>query len=417
MAARREGRGNKLSKSRSHTILALLVAAIGALVAAVIGLFAYMSLTATPLHPDAQKVPSVPGATPSAAWAGAVAKGQQLARAGLSEQNLPGLSVAVGAGGGIVWAEGFGWADLEQRVRVTPDTRFRIGTASTMLTSAAAGVLLEKNKLKLDDEIQASVRDFPKKQWPVTLRQLMGHVAGVRPDEGDEENVTARCDRTADGLQPFAKDRLLFEPGTEFRYSTFGWRLVSAAIEAAAGDSFLTFMRRQIFEPLGMKDTTDDTAMEATLNRATYYFPKFAADPRYGPQDPTEVDYSCFSGSAAFLSTPSDLVRFGLAIDNGRLLQPATVKLLQTSQRLQSGVETGYGLGWDLETVALAGAQRQLVVHDGELRGGIVASFLAFPERGIVVAVMSNTSFADTPPIALSIAQAFAEQGSGSARK
>ena len=81
------------------------------------------------------------------------------------------------------------------------------------------------------------------------------------------------------------------------------------------------------------------------------------------------IDYSCYAGSSVFLSTPSDLVRFAMAINSGKLLQPATVQLLQTSQRLSSGQETGYGLGWDLETVALAGKQTQLVGHDGDVAG------------------------------------------------
>ena len=72
----------------------------------------------------------------------------------------------------------------------------------------------------------------------------------------------------------------------------------------------------------------------------------------------------------AFFSTPSDLVRFGLAMNSGRLLQPATVQLLQTSQQLTSGQETGYGLGWDLETVTLAGGPTQAAGHDGESRAG-----------------------------------------------
>jgi CubicO group peptidase (beta-lactamase class C family) len=164
-----------------------------------------------------------------------------------------------------------------------------------------------------------------------------------------------------------------------------------------------------------MDDTSADA--EPVPDRAIYYFPRFAADPRYGPQEPTEVDYSCFAGSSAFLSTPSDLVRFGMAINSGKLLQPATVQLLQTPQRLVSGQETGYGLGWDLETVALAGEQTRLVGHDGELRDGMVASFMTFPEHGIVVSVTSNISFADTSSLALSIAQAFAEQGRSPARK
>jgi CubicO group peptidase (beta-lactamase class C family) len=122
------------------------------------------------------------------------------------------------------------------------------------------------------------------------------------------------------------------------------------------------------------------------------------------------IDYSCYSGSSVFLSTPSDLVRFGMAIDGGRLLQPATVQLLQTSQRLPSGEETGYGLGWDLRTVTLAGEQARAVGHDGESLGGRVASLWTFRERGIVVAVTSNISYADTFGVALKIAQAFAEQ-------
>ncbi len=406
-----------MSKSRIQILLALIVLAVGLLVVAVLGLFAYMSLTATPLHPNPQDVPSVTQSARVPQWAGAVERGQQIARAGLTEQNLPGLSVAVGAGGEIVWAEGFGWANLETQVPVTPDMRFRIGTASKALTSAAVGLLLEKGRLKLDDVIQAYVPDFPEKQWPVTLRQLLGHLAGVGNDAGDEENLSAHCERTVEGLQRFADKPLRFEPGTQYRYSNYGWILVSPAVEAAADERFVTFMRRQIFEPLGMANTKADFPMEPTPDRATPYFPKFAGDPRYGPQPPREVDYSCFAGSAGFLSTPSDLVRFLLAINSGKLLQPATVQLLQTSQQLPSGQETGYGLGWDLETVALSGQQTRAAGHNGEIMGGMVASFMTFPEHGIVVAVTSNTSYADTYSLAVKIGEAFAEQGKSPAPK
>ena len=399
-----------MSKRRIETWLAVIVLGVGGLIAAILGLFAYVSATATPLHPDPGSVPSVTRAPPSPKWADAVERGRHLVRADLIAQNLPGLSLAVGVGDEIVWAEGLGWADLETRVRVTPDTRFRIGTASMVLTSAAVGLLLEKGRLKLDEEIQTYVRDFPKKQWPVTLRQLMGHLGGVRNDAGDEEPVTERCERTVDGLRRFAERPLLFEPGTRYRFSTYGWFLVSAAVEAAAGEPFFTFMRKQVFEPLGMGSTTADSGTEAMPDRAVYYFPRFAADPRYGPQSPTEVDYSCFAGSSAFLSTPSDLVRFGIAINGGTFLQPATVQSLQTPQRLPSGQETGYGLGWDLETVPLAGEQTRMAGHDGDLRGGRVASFMMFRDRGIIVAVTSNTSFADTASIASKIAEVFADQ-------
>jgi CubicO group peptidase (beta-lactamase class C family) len=405
-------------KSWKQTWLALIVGAVGLLFAAILGLWTYASATATPLHPNAQEVPSVTRAAPLPKWVDVVEQGRQIVRAGLIEQNLPGLSVAVGVGSDIVWAEGFGWADLENRVPVAPEMRFRIGTASTALTSAAVGLLLEKGRLNLDDEIQMYVPTFPKKQWPVTLRQLMGHLAGVRNDGGDEGPLlSARCERTVEGLQAFAERSLLFEPGTQYRYSSYGWILVSAAVEAAADEPLFAFMRKQIFGPLGMDDTRADSATEPIPDRATFYFPRFAANPRYGLHLMREIDYSCYAGSSAFLSTPSDLVRFAMAINGGTLLQPATVQVLQTSQRLPSGEETGYGLGWDLETVALASQQTRLVGHDGESLGGMVASFMTFPEQGIVVSVMSNISYADTYALAVKLAQAFAEQRRTPARK
>lgn len=399
-----------MAKSWTQTLLALAVVGIGLVLAAILGIFAYMNTTATPLHPDPRDVPSVAPAAAPREWSRAVDRGREIVRAGLTEQNLPGLSVAVGVGDAVVWAEGFGWADLEKKVPVSPDLRFRIGTASTVLTSAAVGLLLEKNGLKLDEEIQTYVPEFPKKQWPVTLRHLMGHIAGVRNDGGDEGPLLSQsCERPVDGVQAFAERPLLFQPGSQYRYSSYGWILVSAAVEAAANKPFLPFMRSEVFEPLGMRDTRADSTGPVS-DRVAFYFPRFAADPRYGLHPMRRIDYSCYAGASAFLSTPSDLVRFGLGINAGKLLQPATVRLLQTSQRLASGEETGYGLGWDLETVTIAGEQARLVGHDGDSLGGRVASLMTFPERGLVVAVTSNISYADTYAIGVKLAQAFAEE-------
>ena len=406
-----------MSKRRIETWLAVIVVAVGLIPVAILGLWGYVSFTATPLHPNAQDVPSVTQLGPVAnsgptPWSRG---GRSSARLS-SSRTCPGCRwrwVPVARRGEIVWAEGFGWADLEKRVRVEPDTRFRIGTASTALTSAAVGLLLEKDRLKLDEKIQTYVPEFPEKQWPVTLRQVMGHLAGVRSDGGDEGPLfSERCERPVDALQYFKDRPLLFEPGTQYRYSNYGWILVSAAVEDATNEPFLSFMRQQIFEPLGMDHTQADSASEPIPDRATSYFPRFAANPRYGPDVMRPLDYSCYAGSSVFLSTPSDLVRFALAINSGKLLQPATVQLLQTSQRLPTGEETGYGLGWDLETVALAGKQTRVVGHDGDSLGGMVASLMTFPEHGIVVSVISNTSYADTFGVGVKIAQAFAEQGS-----
>jgi serine beta-lactamase-like protein LACTB len=258
-------------KSRTETWLALIVLGVGLLVTAILGLFAYIFATAAPLHPNPQDVPSVTHSAPLPKWADAVEQGRHIVRAALTERNLPGLSVAVGAGTEIVWAEGFGWADIDKRVPVAPHMRFRIGTASTALTSAAVGLLLEKDRLKLDEKIQTYVPEFPEKRWPVTLRQLMGHLAGVRSDDGDEGPLfTVRCERPVDALQYFKDNSLWFEPGTKYRFSNYGWILVSAAVEDATGERFLSFVRRQIFEPLGMDHTEADSATEPIPDRAAF---------------------------------------------------------------------------------------------------------------------------------------------------
>jgi CubicO group peptidase (beta-lactamase class C family) len=246
----------------------------------------------------------------------------------------------------------------------------------------------------------------------------MAHVAGIRTDGGDEGPLLSeRCDRPVEGLHVFADRSLLFEPGARYSYSSYGWILVSAAIEAAAHEPFLTFMREQIFEPLEMDDTRADSATNRIADRATAYFPRYAADPRHGPDLMREIDYSCYAGASVFLSTPSDLVRFATAINGGQLLRPATVQLLQAPQRLASGQETDSGLGWDIETVALAGEQTRAVGQDGEVLGGTAASLMTFPEHGIAVAVTSNISYADTFGLASSIAEPFAEQTRGRARR
>ena len=241
----------------------------------------------------------------------------------------------------------------------------------------------------------------------------MGHIAGMRNDGGDEGPLFGEnCERPADGVRLIADGELRFEPGTEYRYSNYDFIVVSAAIESAAGEPFLTYMQKQIFEPLGMTHTRADSATKP-FARAIPYFPRFAGDPRYGPDEMRPIDYSCYAGSSVFLSTPSDLVRFAQAFNSGKLLQPATAQLLQAPQRLSSGQETGYGLGWDIETVTLGGKPTKWVGHDGQSLGGMVASLMTFPEQGIVVAVIANTSYADTESLGLKIAQTFAEQSNG----
>jgi serine beta-lactamase-like protein LACTB, mitochondrial len=411
-----------MSKSRIPTWVSLVLLGVGLLAVGIPGLWVYMSITATKVHPDSQKIPSLTNSPSLPKWAAAAEQSRQIVRASMSANNLAGLSVAVGIDGEIVWAEGFGFADIESSLPVTPHHRFRTGTASIVFISAAIGLLLDEGRLKLDDEIQRYVPEFPTKQWPVTIRQVMGQLAGFNTEDPDNGVLTSsHCERPADAVALFAKEPLQFQPGTQYRDSTFGWVLLSAVMEAAADKPFATFLNEEILRPLGMLDTFKESVTNPPRDAATSYNPRFAANPVYGIKPLPKFDYSCHAGSNGFLSTPSDLVRFGMAINRGRLLRPQTVQILQTPQRLtsgkSSGQETSYGLGWDLKTVTLAGQQVRAAGHNGHFWVEEVASLLTFPERGLAVAVMSNVSFAGTPSVAERVAQTFVAQGRGPAGK
>lgn len=396
-----------MPKGRTQKILIAIALVAGFIPIAVLGLFMYASAMAPVLHPDAQTVPSAPGAIPARQWSDSAERARQIVRAALAEQNVPGFSVAVGAAGDIVWAEGFGYADIDKKSPMTPQTILRIGTASKVLTSAGVGLLLEQGKLSLDEVIQKRVPEFPEKKWPITLRHLMAHTSGLRNDGGDEGPLFGmHCDRPVEAFKEFADSDLLFEPGTAYRYSSFGWIVVSAAVEAAAEEPFLNFMRKNVFDPLGMESTVYDSTSAPLPEQATFYFPGFAADPRYGPDVMREVNYTCYSGASVFLSTASDMVRFAQGV-KGKLLKPETLATLQTPQKTSAGKDTGYALGWDLETATLDGHDTQTIGHDGDQLAGQVSSLVTFPDNDIVISVISNMSYAKTYDVALKVAAAF----------
>src|SRR5499433_1717752 len=240
-----------MSKSRMPTWFSLILVGVGLLAVGIPGLFVYMRVTARKVHPDSQEISSVMETPPPAKWAGAAEQARQIVRTNISENNLAGLSIAVGIDGEIVWTEAFGFADIEKRSPVTPNHRFRTGTASIVFTSAAIGLLLDEGRLQLDDEIQKYVPDFPVKQWPVAIRQVMGQVAGFKGEDPDDGVLTSsHCGRPADGAALFAKEPLRFQPGTRYCDSTFGWVLLSAVVEAAADRPFTTFLNERVFRPL-----------------------------------------------------------------------------------------------------------------------------------------------------------------------
>ena len=358
----------------------------------------YIVSTRNPIHTDPAAVPSTAADADAGSYAGAVEKARRRARATIVAENVPGLSIAVASDGQIVWAEGFGFASVEKRAPVTPRTRFRTGSVSKTMTAAALALLLDRGRLDLDAPVQTYVPTYPQKQWTVTPRQLMGDVAGVHRIRGDSNDnlPRGRCDSLDQALKIFDTEPLLFEPGTQYKFSTHGWILLSAVVEGAAEEPFTTFMSREVFAPLGM----ERTVLEGTDKDS---------DDVSNLQGASATDYGCFFGAGGYVSTPSDLVRLGSAMMTPDLLEAETITLFQTPLKLKSGASTGFALGWKVETIPLAGKPTPVVRHRASLIGSALSLSL-FPDLGLVVAVnSSNQNIVAVDVIVPQIAEAFAD--------
>ncbi|HUE95624.1 MAG TPA: serine hydrolase domain-containing protein [Longimicrobiaceae bacterium] len=155
------------------------------------------------------------------------------------EWGAPGVSVAVALDGRIVFARGAGWADLVDSVPAEPETVYRIASTSKVITATAVLQLVERGLVGLDDDIRRYVPGFPPKPWPVTVRQVLTHVAGIRHYErGETSRKMEHYATVEEALALFAADSLLFQPGTRYGYTTYGYTLLQGVIEAAAETTF-----------------------------------------------------------------------------------------------------------------------------------------------------------------------------------
>ncbi len=304
--------------------------------------------------------------------------------------SIPGLQVAVAVDGRLVWSETFGYADVERRVPVTRTTLFRIGSVSKPLTAAAVAQLVEAGKLDLDAPVQRYVPSFPMKPWPVTTRALAGHLAGIRHYRGAEFVLNQSYASVTEGLTIFADDSLLYEPGTRFSYSSYGWNLISAVVEGASGEGFLRYMSTHVFGPLGLAHTAPDRADSLVPDRTRFYDRDSAAG--FVPSSPVDNSYKWAGGG--FLSTAEDLVRFGSALLRPGFVQAATLDLLFTSQRTRAGQAVGYGIGWFVSTDTLG---HRLAFHGGGSIGGTTA-FGVDRDSRVVFAITSNLTDAQLGP-------------------
>jgi CubicO group peptidase (beta-lactamase class C family) len=242
--------------------------------------------------------------------------------------------------------------------------------------------LVEKGEVNLDAAIQTYVPDFPKKsQGEITVRHLMTHTSGIRHYRGLEFLSNRRYKSVADALAIFQNDPLEFKPGEKYQYSSYGYNILAGVVEKASGKSFRNYLKESIFQPAGMASADLELLEESVTNRCVQYV-QFKGDFMPAPQ----VDLSCKWAGGGIAGTAEDLVKFCIALDEGKLLQLKTIEQMYQPGTLNDGSKTVYGLGWGLRK---DGQGRRWVGHSGGATGG-TTFFIHNPENRVAVALLTN---------------------------
>ncbi len=305
------------------------------------------------------------------------------------EHEVPGLSVAIGRGDGVLFAQGFGTADLENAVAATADTVYRLGSISKPIAAVAALQLVEQQRLQLDQDVRTWLPELPAQPWPMTLRQLLGHQAGVRHYRPGEGESTVHYPTQRSALERFAADPLLHEPGTRFFYSTYGYCLVAAAVEAGGGAAFPQVVAR-IAEQAQAPTLQDDDVRRLIPHRAQGYVRRDGE-----LHNSALMDGSYKLGGGGLCSNAPDLVRFGLGLLDGRLLPPAALATMTTEQRTRDGVATGYGCGL---RIGERGGRREY--QHGGAQSRVSTVLVLWPEPRACAVVMCNLEGLRALPLA-----------------
>jgi serine beta-lactamase-like protein LACTB len=302
----------------------------------------------------------------------------------------PGISVAIAADGKLVWSASCGFADLRRRVPVARATTFRIGSVSKPLTAATAARLAQAGRIDLDADVRRYAPTFPRKRHPITIRQLGGHLGGIRHYEGREALSRKHYRSVTASLQIFKDDPLVAVPGTRFAYSSYGFNLLGAAVEGAAGRPFAAVVADTTLSPLGMTRTRLDGG-GPPRGRARFY----EVTSRRKAVAAPPVDLSNRYPAGGFLTTAEDLARFGSGITDPAFLTPQMQELLFSSQRTTGGQATRYGFGFEVGQSPFG----PVAGHTGNVVGGTAFLFL-HPRTRVVVALTTNIGFvtAASPP-------------------
>ncbi len=298
----------------------------------------------------------------------------------MKKRRIPGLALAVVKSGEIVKLQGYGSANLEHDVRVTPDTVFVLASVTKPFTATAIMRLVEQGHLKLNDLIIKYLPRSPKKWRGITIRHLLTHTAGMvgHLDDGFFSALNEKTDiTTAEDFRAAAKDPISFTPGTRHHYSDAGYFLLGMIIEKASSQPYRDFMAEQFFRPLGMTSTSILDQWAIVKHRAAGYTIRDGQviNIRWIWQEEVPSHWG-------ILSTVRDLAKWDQALAAGKVVKESTLTEMWTPVRLNNGQSYPYGYGWEVEQLA----DRRIITHPG-LSG---TEYTILPDDKLTIIVLTN---------------------------
>jgi serine beta-lactamase-like protein LACTB len=318
----------------------------------------------------------------------------------MAANSTPGVSVAVVENGVAEWSAGFGSADLENSVRATAHTLYRLASVSKPITAVAALLLWQQGKLDLDAPLQKYCPEYPQKEATITTRELLGHLGGIRHYKSDSQddpeisNTRHFTNPIVGGIQFFKNDPLVAKPGTEFHYSTQGYTLVGCAIEGASGENYADYVRENVLTPAGMTHTVVDNRFAIIPFRTSFY----SKDSAGAITNADFVDSSYKIPGGGWLSSADDMAQFEVALLNDKLVARSTRDLMWTPLRPADDKEDPYGLGWHI--------RKEFGVVDvrhGGTQQGTSTFVMIVPDRRAGVVVLINMEDGDARELGIEL--------------
>lgn len=314
------------------------------------------------------------------------------------KQKLIGLAIGLIRDGKIVYAAGYGRADVRRDVPVTAKTLFRWASISKPVTSVAAMQLVERGRLDLDRDVRQYVPEFPEQTKTITPRHLLSHQSGIVHYTNGKVIRTQRKYRSPHpyedvelALDTFKNSPPVSSPGAEFHYSTHAFILMSAVVQRAGKQKFATQVRDRIAKPLGMTTLQPDYQWKTIQNRAVGYR-RNRLTKTIVTDSNTDVSWKL--GGGGFLSNVEDLARFAAALINGELVSAETTKHMWKPHPAKGARNPPPALGF-----FVSGTGRNLTVQHGGSQEKTKTHLLIMPNRKLGVVVMSNCTYANPKEI------------------